>query len=368
MALRFLLHYSNQPLRSLLILLMTLLAAGCGQGDPAKPEKGKATGGAHRVEAVAAAQASAALLQTAPGTLMARRSVRVLAQEEGRIAAMPWEVGDRVEAGAVLARLDDALLRAQLDKAQAEAAKARADMQRTQKLAGGKLASEEQLGAARTALAVAEAEARLLTTRLSYTEIRAPFAGLITARLTQAGDIAQKYTHLYTLEDTATLHARASVSETLAARLGPGDSAQMQIEALGEAWLPARVERVHPAVDAQSRQATVEISPSPVPEGARPGQFCRIRLALPAREQVVIPFAALRRDAAGEYVYVVTDGRARRRAVVSGGRAGADIEILDGLEPGDLVVRRGFLDLKDGKAVTLAGQPGGSGAAPPGLP
>jgi membrane fusion protein (multidrug efflux system) len=367
MALRYLLHYSNHSLRSFPILLMTLLAAGCGQGDPAKPEKGKAAGGTHRVEAVAVAQASGAMLQTAPGTLIARRSVRVLSQEEGRIAAMPWEVGDHVEAGAVLVRLDDVLLRAQLDKAQAEAAKARADMQRIQKLAGGKLASEEQLGAARTTLAVAEAEARLLQTRLSYTEIRAPFAGLITARLTQAGDIAQKHTHLYTLEDPASLHARASVSENLAALLQPGDKAEMQIEALGDVWLPARVERVHPAVDPQSRQATVEISPSPAPEGARPGQFCRIRLALPAREQLVIPFAALRRDAAGEYVYVVAEGKVQRRAVASGGRAGADIEILDGLKPGDLVVRRGFLDLKDGKAVTLAGKPAGAapGAASP---
>ena len=101
----------------------------------------------------------------------------------------------------------------------------------------------------------------------------------------------------------------------------------------------------------------MELTLEPIPDGARAGQFVRATLDTAAVERLLVPFPALRRDRAGEFVWLVDgDGKASRRAVRSGLRFADRVEVLEGLEPGERVITRGFLGLAEGKAVKVVNE------------
>ena len=313
---------------------------------------------AHLVTVATAERRPVSLELEATGSLVARRLRRVYSEEAGRVVELPWREGDRVARGALLARLDDALLRAELAKAEARRAQAEADLRRLERLSGRRLASEEALAAARTALALARAEERALRLRVARTRIAAPFSGVVTERLAEPGDVVAAGTHLLTLVDPASLVARVTAPAQVVVRLRSGDPAQLRIDALDGGWRPARIVRVFPEIDARTRQGTVEAIPDPLPPDARPGLLARLRLRTPRVERLVVPAAAVRHDPAGAYVFRVDEGgRARRVRVRTGPLvAGAAVVVLDGLAAGDRVVVRGLLGLRDGARVRVAGE------------
>lgn len=262
--------------------------------------------------------------------------------------------GDRVAAGQVLVELDDELLRVEADKAIATREQKALDFQRLLGLRTRQAVSEDELAQARTALAVAQADERLLAARLERTRIRAPFAGVVTERRVEPGDFVARNTHLLTLADPDSLVAEVLVSELLLPHLTRGDPVSLRIDALGSASFAGEVLRIHPALDQATRQGVVEVTLKPIPEGARAGQFVRARLKSAEVERILIPFRALLQDRDGELLWLVgEDGKAERRAVRSGLRIADQVEILEGLAPGERVITRGFLGLTEGKAVRV---------------
>jgi RND family efflux transporter MFP subunit len=343
------------PLAAGFVLTAALALAGCGQapedgqqGPPAAPRKPAE----HLVAAVEVERAPVSVRHERPGQLRLRRLVRIFSQEEGRITALEVFEGDRVEQGQALVRLEDDLLRAELDKARATRAQKALDLEQLEGLVKRRAASDAELAQARTAVAVAEAEQRLLQTRLNYTRIAAPFSGVITERLVEPGDFVTKNTHLLTLADPASLIAEVYVSELVLPHIGLDDPVRIRIDALGGAYVNGTILRIHPTLSETSRQAKVEVRMEQIPSGARAGQFIRAELTTAAVPRLLIPFRALRQDRDGQFVWIIdADGQAAKRQVESGLRIADDIEILAGLQPGDQVITRGFLGLAEGKAV-----------------
>lgn len=289
-----------------------------------------------------------------PGSLRFRRIARIFSQEEGRVLGLALFEGDRIEADQPLIALDDELLRTEADKAIATREQKALDFQRLLGLRTRQAVSEDELAQARTALAIAQAEERRLQARLGHTRIRAPFAGVVTQRLVEPGDFVTRNTHLLTLADPDSLIAEVQVSELILPHLALGDPVTLRIDALGAERFAGEVLRIHPALDQTTRQATVEVALKPIPAGARAGQFVRATLESAAVERILVPFRALQRDPEGELLWLVgEDGKAERRAVRGGLRIADRIEILEGLEPGERVITRGFLGLTRGKAVRV---------------
>ncbi|NIV30250.1 MAG: biotin/lipoyl-binding protein, partial [Anaerolineae bacterium] len=146
---------------------LALLLSGCGT-EPAPSPKPKSRP-AHLVEVAPVRQGALALQLVRTGTLRASREVRIFNQVDGRIERLPYYQGDRVAQGTLLVVLDRTLLAAEQAKAEAQLKQAESDLQRLRGLVREQLVSEEELARARTALQVAQAEARLLRTRLNYT-------------------------------------------------------------------------------------------------------------------------------------------------------------------------------------------------------
>ena len=290
------------------------------------------------------------------GSLRARRIVRVHVQEEGRLTALPFFEGDRVAAGARLLTLDATLLETELEKALAVRREAEANLARLERLAKNRMVAEEDVLRARTAVDVAKSEEVLLRTRLGYTVVSAPFAGQVTERLVEPGDIVERHQHVLTVADPASLVADLEISELVLPHLSVGHPAEVRIDALGTQVFPGRVQRIHPAMDPATRQGRVEVELDPAPDGARAGQFARVTFRIDALDRQVIPFSALRRDTEGEYVFRLAGDATVERVRVRGGRRLAErVEVLEGLADGDRIVTKGFLGLSAGTTVKIVG-------------
>lgn len=290
------------------------------------------------------------------GTLEAERRVKLITEEEGRIAELPVHEGDKVAKGQLLLRLNDSLLKAELKKARAQRQQAALDLRRLQKLQRSRVVSEDELARAATALDVAKADEELLQTRLDHTRISAPFAGVISARLAEPGDAVARFTHVLSLTDNSRLLAKLQLSELLLPAVSVDDPVTLRLDALGDRQLEGRVLRIYPDIDPVTRQGSLEVLLSSPPAEARPGQLCRATLQLRPQPRLVIPFVSLRRDTQGEYVFLLgADNRVKRTAVISGLNLGERVEIVQGLAQGQQVVSNGFLGLSDGMKVTIAG-------------
>ena len=338
-------------LSRLSIAIALLAVMSCGQETAEKPKKKNSE---HLVEAFKVARASIGVERIRTGTLRARREVKIHNQEDGQIIKLPYFEGDRVRKGDIVVQLDDKLLRSQLARAQATRQQAAQDLKRTRNLFTKKLVSDEELSRAETALEVAKADEDVLVTRLSYTTISAPISGIVSERLSEPGNIAERYTHILTISDPTSLITEVTLSELLIDKLSVDHPVEVSVDALGNQIFNGKVSRIFPTLDPVTRRGTVEVELKPVPDGARPGQLCRVKLKTSRADRLLIPFGALRRDPQGEFVFVVDDeAKAQRAQVLAGLRIGEQVEILQGLSEGQFVVTKGFLDLLPGKKVKM---------------
>lgn len=341
------------------LLLTVLSLTGCERDRPTATAQIKP----HLVEVVRAEVKDISVTRERNGSLRAIQEIQIFNQEEGQVSELPFFEGDRVEKGQIIARLDDRLLRSQLTRAQALTRKSATDLAQIKDLVARKLTTQNELTRIETELAVAEAEQEALQTRLSYFVIRSPISGVVTHRNTEPGNIAERYSHLMTIADQQTLITEVQLSELLLNNLQVGDEVRIQIDALraGKSehqTLPGRISRIYPDINPLTRTGTLEIALTPVPPGARAGQFVRVTLTSQQAERLLVPFIALRRSVEEEYVFTVdANNRVKMTSVTTGLEIGDQIEILEGLEGGELVVIRGFTNLRDNKEVKIVNAP-----------
>lgn len=342
----------------ILLFTATLLLIATACTEQAAPEK-KVTK-PHLVEIITAHSQALTIDRQRNGTLTAVREIEIYNQEEGQITALPFFEGDKVKKGDVVAKLDARLLQAQLERTQALRRKAEQDLLRFKNLAEKGLTPQTEITRVETELAVAKADEHALLTRLDYTIIRAPISGLVSERLSEQGNIAERYSHLLTLSDQSSLITEVAVSELLINKLHVGDKPLLSIDALGilDPPLQGKITRIYPNLDPFTRTGTIEITLTPVPTGARPGQLVRVSLKTEQSKRLLIPFASLRRSIEGDYVFTIDhENKAQITPVVTGLNVNDQVEIVSGLAEGATVVVRGYTNLHANKPVTIVNVP-----------
>jgi len=294
---------------------------------------------------------------TQTGTLVAKRKIKIHNQEEGLLKKLPYFEGDSVKQGDLLAKIDDTLLTAQLNKAIANREQAKQNLSRILRLHKQRIISEDQLIKAQTEYKVALADEQLLQARVSNTKILAPFNGIITLRNKEQDDVVPKFTHLMSMADPSTLIIKIQISELLIAKYKINDKVDILIDALEKHSYTGFINRIHPTIDSDTRQGTLEIRLNPIPKGAKAGQLCRVTLKTTPKPSLSIPFSALRQDKKGEFVYLVKNNQAKRINVRSGLRHGQFVDIPVGLSEHQVLITKGFLGLRPGKKVIDANAP-----------
>jgi RND family efflux transporter MFP subunit len=262
-----------------------------------------------------------------------------------------------VRAGQLLAELDSREVSAQHERARAVLANAESAFQRAEELRTRELISAAELDAARAAFHTARADAELWRTRLDFTRIKAPVAGVVTVKHVERGGAVSANQAMFEIADDATLVVRVRVSELDVVTLERGRPVTLLVDAYPEARIPGRIRRIFPSADAASRLVPVEVELGPRPRGVdvRPGFLARVEFALERRQGVLaIPAAAVGVSEGNAFVYVVSADTLVRRPVQTGLTASGWIEVVDGLEAGERVVSSGHSNLRPGAAVRVS--------------
>jgi len=304
------------------------------------------------------------------GTLRASASVNLSSEIPGRVRSIDFEEGREVEEGQVLFQLDDERLRSQLEARQAalRAAQVRANnaeriFRRQEQLAGRGVVPEDDFDRARAEMesAVADvdrfaAELALMEEQLRDATIRAPFSGMISARQVDRGAFVGVGDVLARLYQVKPLEIVFTVPERYAGRVQRGQPVAVTVAAFpGDTFL-GEVDYVSPALDEATRTLQVKAVVPNQDQRLSPGAFASAVVTLERHEnQPVAPEEALVATRQGYMVFVIEDGVAHGRQIRTGLRRNGMVEIVEGLAPGEQVVRSGHLRLSDGSRVEIVG-------------
>lgn len=287
--------------------------------------------------------------EEAPGTVRPVETAMISSKISGTLLEVNADPGRVVKQGEVLARIDNREIRARLENALAALAQAERDYTRFEKLHADRVVTTQEFEAAQTRLRSARATVEEAETLLDHATVEAPFAGVVTRRFVQRGDLAIPGRPLIELENPSALRLEAQVPESLVSTLSVGDELPVLIDAAA-ASLSGRVAEIAPASDPASRTVLVKLD-LPVNDQLRSGQFGRARIPTNAAPTLRLPASALLSRGQLDYVFVVQDGVARLRIVRPGRRHEGQIEILAGLDEGEQVVVVGGQSLRDGQPI-----------------
>ena len=317
------------------------------------------------------------------GSLEADRDVEIRSRVSGRIEELAVDVGDRISKGQLLIQVDD-LQQKELVR-QAEAAirvtvaekstqdlrviAARREHDRQQNLATKGVGTAQQLEAAESKLAIAEAESRLAASKVAQAEteleqsrlelaerrIESPLDGQVASRTVQVGDLAKSDVGLLRIVDLSTVRTAVHVGESDYRQLREGQPAEVRVDTYPDPF-PGRVVRLAPVLAPETRTAVVYIAVEN-PDGLlKPGMHARVRVVLDRHEQATaVPLASVVETPEGSTVFVLTDdgGRVSQVSVRLGLADRAMVEVLSGVDPADRVVTLGSHLVRDGQVVEV---------------
>lgn len=343
--------------------LLIALFAGAAFAQPAKESAQDSSKGspAMPVKAVAAKTAPAVDEAGAVGSLRADESVIIRPEIAGRIAEIAFGEGQNVARGALLVRLDQHELGAVVASSRAQLKLEEQKMARAEDLQKKGFISQQGLDDQRTSLARARAKLAEDEARLAKTEMRAAFAGVAGLRQVSEGQYVAAGTDIARLEKIDQLKLDFRVPEAFVARLRAGQQVKAAVDAYPGRSFAGAIYAIEPAVDEGTRTVQVRARVANPELKLRPGMFARVQLALGTREKAVwIPEQAVVPKGQDSFVFRVTPaangtGKADMVKVRLGVRKPGEVEVVEGLGAGELVVTDGTLRLFPGAAVMLGG-------------
>jgi membrane fusion protein, multidrug efflux system len=336
---------------------IAVAAAGAMSGCQKKGAAGGPPGGfATQVVAVKAVRESVSENLRVVGTVLANENVDLKPDVDGRVVAIHFEEGQRVEAGQLLLELNSGETEAMLTEAEASLRWAQSKWDRTQELLKNKTMSIQEADEAHAQADMATAKVTQINQRLRDMKIRAPFGGIIGARQISPGQVVTKATSIATLSDLDPVKVEGNIPERFLALAKPGAKYQISIAAFPGERFEGELYFVAPQIDPINRTALVKAKIPNADLRLKPGMFASADLTLRVKEEaIVIPEAALMPQGDSFAVIVVdADLTAQMRPVKPGVRMAGRAEILEGLKPGETVVVEGWQKTRPGGKVVLA--------------
>ena len=377
-------------MKTTMMLIPAIVLASCGREQAAPPKAAKTA-------TIPVSVATASLqkwpdLYEASGTVRARTTATIASRVMGYVQQVAVQAGDRVREGQTLVTLDTMDLEANLRRAEAGRAEAantlpevengiaaakanyelaEATFRRIGELSAKQSVSNQEfdeasarLQAAQAGYEMAKAKREQLASRISQTEqeqraarimrdygvITAPFAGVVTVKSVEPGNLAMPGVPLLTVEHEGAYRLEAEIDESKLPMVRAGENVRVALDAL-ERTFDARVSEVGPLVEASSRAYTAKID---LPAGPiRSGLSGKAIFSLGNRQVLAVPAKAVQEHGQLQSVFVVANGEAHTRLVTTGRRFQDALEVLSGLEPGETVVVDPPAELADGVCVEV---------------
>lgn len=334
-----------------------------------------------RVAAVRASDSK--ITVTLPATTTAFEAANIYARTSGYIEKRYVDIGDRVKAGALLADITAPELDHQITQAEATLAQNKATLQQTQashELAqvtnarDSKLvkqgwltlqqgdndrltlqAQQAAVGVAQSNIEAQQAQIRILGQEKAYQRVVAPFDGVITQRNIDNGSLVTSgSTFMFTLMHADVIRTQVFVPQDEAFGVSPGVDAVVRVPEIPDRTFPGKVTRIASALQPGSRTLLTEID-VPNPDGAlSPGIYCTVELYIPRKTpSMIIPADAVVFDQTGLHVAVVQNGTVHFQKIAIARDFGTEVEVHDGVKPGDQVILNPMVNLAEGSKVAV---------------
>ena len=287
------------------------------------------------------------------GTLMANNSIVVSNQVAGRLVHLDFKEGQHVAKGALLAKIDDADLQAQLSKALSDETLAKSTLARQKDNLAANGIAQQDYDLAVGALADIKANIAALHAQIANTEMRAPFPGTVGLRNVSEGAYLPAFTNIADLQQLDPMKLDFTIPQRYNGRLSVGDSVQFTVESSAKVHTGA-IYAFEPGVDAATGGLRARALCRNPGRSLVPGAFAKVQVNLKRIEgALMVPSQAVVPVLNGQQVLLCKQGKAVPVAVTMGLRNDSTVQLTSGIQAGDTVLTSGMMQLRPGMAVKV---------------
>lgn len=349
-------------IKAIILLLLTVFISACGSDENVQDNRETV-----RVKGIKVEMQKSAQTYSFPGNVEGERKITISTKLMGRITSLPFEEGDKINAGQLLVNIDNDQLNAK--KAQVEAnyeeAKAgyenvKTNYDRMKRLHEKGSATQKEYDDISSAYKMAQAKLNAveeakneIENSLTYAEIKAPFTGYITKKYVQKGDMANPGMPLLTVENLKEIRVKAAVPESDIYLIEVNDSVTVNVDAIPNENFSGKVIQVDAGADPASRQFTLLVSVENSGNMIKSGMFAKVILKKGTEETVLIPekYLVERGQLTGVYT-TAQNNEALLRWIRTGKTQNGNVEVLSGLNAGEtiLIPNNNF---REGQKVTV---------------
>lgn len=287
------------------------------------------------------------------GTLLANEAVDLRSEISGKIVELHLEEGRQVRAGEMLIKINDSELQARLKQAEYRISLAEVRERRQKQLLERGGISQEDYDATLNELNVLKAEADLIKAQIEKTEILAPFNGIVGLRNVSNGSYISPTTEIANLQSINPIKVEFSIPERYAGVVENEDRIIFNVQGQDQDF-EASIYAIEPRINAQTRTLRIRALADNTKRKLLPGAFANLELILEKIESaLMIPTISVIPELQGQKVFILKSGVVEEQPITTGIRTESDIQILEGLAPGDTVLTTGLLQVRTGMPVKV---------------
>lgn len=337
-----------------IILLISFLALACKEKKEKSIASGRPAGPPPVFDAIVAQSYQVNRDIEVPGTILPNESTDIHAEISGRVIAINFKEGSFVQKGALLIKLFDSDLRAQLQKLQVQLQVAEATARRQNELLQINGTSQQDVDNAVLTVSNTRADIELLKVNIAKTEIRAPYSGRIGLRNVSLGAYVSPATTITNVSQVNLMKVEFSVPEKYASQMTAGNVVHLRTEGSNKSY-PATITASQNNIAQETRNLTVRAVLSNPDASIRQGAFVQVSIAFGGNQaSIMIPSQAVIPSTRYKKVIVSREGKAVFQNVTTGFRDSSRVEIMDGVNIGDTIVTNGLLTIKEGMPLKVA--------------
>lgn len=319
--------------------------------DKKKKKKGEKEDAPVPVEVILVAPRAISTYYQTTATLEPEKRVDILTKISGEVRQILVEEGDLVKGGALLCRLNDAELKVALDEARINRDQQKLELERVETMRSQSLISDKEYQQFKYQAELAENRYESARVKFEYSQIRAPFSGVVTQRLVDPGENIPLGAKLFMMADTEPLLLSMYLPEAEARLVHRGQKVDIRPDTDTEVHFGGEILRVAPEVD--QRTGTVKVT-AQTRAGGVPGSFVRVRILMDTHDNVLaIPRRSIVSDAGDRFVFIAAADTVRKVQVDVGYEDETHAEVTHGLSNGDTVVTAGVGGIRDGTKVKV---------------
>jgi membrane fusion protein, multidrug efflux system len=330
-------------------LLLLAVFSSCKKKETVSPGQGQGQGrrggGPVTVEVTVIQPGMLQNIVQTTGTIIGNETVDLRPEVSGRVTGIFFNEGSIVEKGKLLLKVNDADLQAQLHRLEAQLKLLSDEEFRKRKLLEIKAVSQEEYDASLNQLMVSQAEKQLLQAQVAKTEIYAPFSGKIGLRSVSPGSYVVSNTIVASLQQVDPVKVEFDVPEKYSSLVKDGMDISFNLEN-SDTIFHGKVYARETSINPDTRTLKVRALAPNRQQLLMPGRFARVKLVLETfPEAITVPSEALVTDQAVTSVFVCKNNRARMTKVITGIRTDTEVQISEGIQPGDSLIVTGLMQL-----------------------